>query len=310
MHNLWTMAAMEDRQIHTPCFPPFPSAPCNTWFGSYCATAVSDKTCFLSALTYSTVNSKSAKRKKKEREKYPDPLWAVVARHSVVLPSPINKCMAKQRQQSILTGQTEFFSTRKRKKKSQNLRGWGLGWFIKMRKWSSFWICFGSARGMQLCCLNKAVDQCCCRCWRWQTVVIEALLWGSITVVQTGTTTQACLPEFERAYQSPCAQDQYQSFVRSFMLIKPFSPFYMAPLLATCDINDAWQRAFFRIPQTAIKVYSSCTTACQGGPNRPTTGSFYKQKHCPVLPFHRLTWNTPPLCALFVFNNAPIQQQH
>lgn len=36
---------------------------------------------------------------------------------------------------------------------------------------------------------------------------------------------------------------------------------------------------------------------------------FYKQKQCPVVPFHRLTLNTPPLCALFVSNNAPIQQQ-
>lgn len=37
---------------------------------------------------------------------------------------------------------------------------------------------------------------------------------------------------------------------------------------------------------------------------------FYKQKQCPVVLFHRLTLNTPPLCALFVSNNAPIQQQH
>lgn len=77
-HNLWTLAAFADRQIHTPRFP-FPSAPSNTWFGSYCATAVSDKTCFLSTLTHSAVNSKN-----ENREKYPGPLWAVRARHSVV----------------------------------------------------------------------------------------------------------------------------------------------------------------------------------------------------------------------------------
>lgn len=81
---------------------------------------------------------------------------------------------------------------------------------------------------------------------------------------------------------------------------------YIAPLFATCDINDAWRQTFFRIPQTAIKAYSSCTTACQGAHHQ----AFYKQEQSPVVLFHCLTLNTPPLCALFVFNNSPIQQQH
>lgn len=39
----------------------------------------------------------------------------------MVLPSHINKHMAKQRQQSILTGQTEFFSKEERKKKKKKV---------------------------------------------------------------------------------------------------------------------------------------------------------------------------------------------
>lgn len=99
------------------------------------------------------------------------------------------------------------------KKKSH--RTWGLraGWFIKMRKWSSFWICFGSTGGMQRCCLNKAADQCCCRCWRWQSVVIEALLWALSQWCRQSpgrpqTSTQACLLESERGYQGPVTGGQ------------------------------------------------------------------------------------------------------
>lgn len=41
---------------------------------------------------------------------------------------------------------------------------------------------------------------------------------------------------------------------------------YIAPLLTTCIISDAWKQTVFRIPQMGIKAFSSCTTACQGGP--------------------------------------------
>lgn len=83
---------------------------------------------------------------------------------------------------------------------------------------------------------------------------------------------------------------------------------YIAPLLATCDINGAWQQAFFRAPQTTIKAASSCTSGCQGA-RQAHHQAFYKQELRPLVLFHHLTFNTPPLCALFVANNAPIQQQ-
>lgn len=119
---------------------------------------------------------KKRRKKKKKIEKNTKTLFGPTARGILWLVSLTNKHMAKQRQQSILAGEREFFSKKKKKKTVPG--GWELGWFIKMRKWSSFWICFGSAGGMQRCCLNKAVDQCCCRCWRWQSVVKEALLWA------------------------------------------------------------------------------------------------------------------------------------
>lgn len=108
-HNLWTLAAFTHRQIYTPCFP-FTSAPSNTWFGSYCATAVSDKSCFLSTLTHSTMNSKRERKKKKKILKNTPALFGPTARGILWLLSHINKHMAGQRQQSILAGEREFFS--------------------------------------------------------------------------------------------------------------------------------------------------------------------------------------------------------
>jgi len=82
---------------------------------------------------------------------------------------------------------------------------------------------------------------------------------------------------------------------------------FMAPLLATRDINDTCQQNFFRIPQTAIKAYSSCTTACQGGPTGPPPDLLQAEAVlCSTIwPYTRHLF----VHCLF-FNNVPIQQQH
>lgn len=126
-YNLWTLEAFTDRQIHTPCFP-FTSAPSNTWFGCYCATAVSDKSCFLSTLY---CEFKKRRKKKENWEKYPDPLWTDGARHSVVTVS--HKQAHGQLKTAInLTWGEEFYSEEKKSKNQPG--GCELGWFIKMRK--------------------------------------------------------------------------------------------------------------------------------------------------------------------------------
>lgn len=138
---------------------------------------------------------------------------------------------------------------------------------------------------MQWCCLNKAEDQCCCRCWRWQSVVIEALLWALSQWCrqssQQAANLHTSLVAWTRAWISgPGHRGPTEPFVLRLVWLtasllhacKTIFTLYIAPLLATYDINDAWQQAFIRIPQMAIKAYSSCTTACQRGPTGPPPG--------------------------------------
>lgn len=119
-YNLWTLEAFTDRQIHTPCFP-FTSAPSNTWFGCYCATAVSDKSCFLSTL-YCEFKKR---RKKKKTEKNTLTLFGPTVRDILWLLSLINKHMANWRQQSILRGERSF--TVRKKSQRTNLGVASLG---------------------------------------------------------------------------------------------------------------------------------------------------------------------------------------
>lgn len=138
---------------------------------------------------------------------------------------------------------------------------------------------------MQRCHLNEAVDQCCCRCWMWQSVVIEALLWALSQWCRQSsrqaTNLHTSLLAWVWAWTSgPRHRGPTEPFVLPSVWLtapllharKTIFTLYIAPLLATCDINDAWQQTFIRIPQVVIKVYSSGTSACQGGPTGPPPG--------------------------------------
>lgn len=71
---------------------------------------------------------------------------------------------------------------------------------------------------------------------------------------------------------------------------------YIAPLLATRDINDAWQQTFIRILQVVIKVYSSSASASHGGPAGPPPGLFTSRRSAPWP--HFIVW--PSARHLFV----------
>lgn len=143
---------------------------------------------------------------------------------------------------------------------------------MKMRKWSSFWICFRRTGGMRRCCLNKTEDRCCCRCWWWQSMVIEGLLWalshGRRQSAQQDSKLCAGLFAIiwvELAQGTNTVTHSTIGITKGY-IHKSIFTLYIAPLLTTCNINDAWKQTIFRIPQMGIKAFSSCTTVCQGGP--------------------------------------------
>lgn len=93
------------------------------------------------------------------------------------------------------------------------------------------------------------------------------------------------------------------------MFIKPFSPCTSLPCLPLAISMMHGRRPSSEYLRQRLKLIPAVPPPAKGA-QQAHHQVFYKQKQCPVVPFHRLTLNTPPLCALFVFNNAPIQQQH
>lgn len=122
------------------------------------------------------------------------------------------------------------------------------------------------------------------------------------------TSTQACLLESEHGYQEP-AQETYRAIWPTAPLLyarETIFTLYIAPLHATCDINDAWQQAFIRIPQVVIKGYSSCTPTCQGGPTGRPPGLLWTEAlPCGPVPLSDLQ-RTTSLCIVV----CSTQQQH
>ena len=197
------------------------------------------------------------------------------------LPFRINKHMADMKT-AINLSWGEFFGEQEKVKRTWGLRAadllrWGNGVHFEFGP--------GAQYGMQQHCLNKAVHQCCCRCWWWQRAVIEALLWAlsqwcrqssqQATNLHRSVFTWVWTWLSRSGHGGPTESCVLPSVWLTAPLLhahKTIFTLYMAPLLATCDINDAWQQAFIRIPQVAIKAYSSCTRACQGGPTGPPPG--------------------------------------
>lgn len=94
----------------TPRALPLLLCPATHGFESYCATAVSDKSCFLSTLAHSAADSKREKKKK-----YPDPLWADGARHSVVTVSHKQAHGQAKTAINLSQGEGGFFWGKKKK---------------------------------------------------------------------------------------------------------------------------------------------------------------------------------------------------
>lgn len=92
------------------------------------------------------------------------------------------------------------------------------------------------------------------------------------------------------------------------MLVKPFSPCTSFPCLPLV-ISMVHGRPSSEYLRQRLKPIPAVPPPAKGA-QQAHHRVFYKQKQCPLVLFHRLTLNTPPLCALFVFNNAPIQQKH
>lgn len=93
------------------------------------------------------------------------------------------------------------------------------------------------------------------------------------------------------------------------MLVKPFSPCTSLPCLPLVISMMHGSRPSSEYLRWRLKLIPAVPPPAKGA-QQAHHQVFYKQKLCPVVLFHRLTLNTPPLCALFVFNNALIQQQH
>lgn len=127
------------------------------------------------------------------------------------LPFHINSYKLKHRDLSILA--EENFSV-----KENILRNWGAESSADLLRWGNEVHLELVSAGMQQCCLNKALDSCYCRCWRWQSVVIEGLydhyhcgadsptqqainlyfdldpwVWGSLSGLWHRRTTQSCV---------------------------------------------------------------------------------------------------------------------
>ena len=93
------------------------------------------------------------------------------------------------------------------------------------------------------------------------------------------------------------------------MPIKPFSPCTSLPCLPLVISMMHGSRPSSEYLRWRLKLIPAAPQPAKGA-QQAHHQVFYKQEQCPVVLFHRLTLNVPLLCALFVSNNAPIQQQH
>lgn len=93
------------------------------------------------------------------------------------------------------------------------------------------------------------------------------------------------------------------------MPIKPFSPCTSLPCLPLVISMMHGSRPSSEYLRWRLKLIPAAPQPAKGA-QKAHHQVFYKQEQCPVVLFHRLTLNVPLLCALFVSNNAPIQQQH
>lgn len=192
--------------------------------------------------------------------------------------SRINKHMNKRRQQSILAGERKFFRK----------GAWKLWAREKMRKWSSFWICFRRTGGMRRCCLNKTEDRCCCRCWRWQSMVIEGLLWalshGRRQSAQQDSNLRAGLfaiiwVELAQSHILPLVWPK-ATFIKPFSLCTslPCSPLAISMMHGSRPSSEylRW----------GLKLFPAVPPSAKGA--QQSHWVFYKLKQCPVVLFHGL----------------------
>lgn len=91
-------------------------------------------------------------------------------------------------------------------------------------------------------------------------------------------------------------------------LVKPFSPCSSLPCLPLVISMMHGSRPSSEYLRWWIKFIPAVALPAEGA-RLAHHRAFYKHKQHPVVLFHRLTLHTPPLCALFVSDNTPIQQQ-
>lgn len=89
-------------------------------------------------------------------------------------------------------------------------------------------------------------------------------------------------------------------------LVKPFSPCSSLPCLPLVISMMHGSRPSSENFRWRLKSVPAVPLPAEGA-QQAHHQAFYKQN--PVVLFHRLTLNTPPLCALFLSDNTPIQRQ-